>query len=1035
MNLRGEYADIQAGNNSVIFPITLQMGDIINPSTVKTSYSKTITLPRTDTNDKIFSQYFKLDKLVHTDSFNALEKTPFTLFINGSEKLFEGWIKLNKITKDGYEINLLSNEGKLFNTLAEKNLNDLDIDLTHKIGRTTIWNGWNSDEAQYEYLKYCPAYQGLYTNFTSNKTLNATGSGVIDLDNDLDEYQKFELRSYYQHPAIKLSKLIQQIAIENNIEIATEDFFTNTNPYWDKLFMINPKYFNVDKPTSIFKPTYRSDQAGMGQYITNSSGSVTTNTVGRAHSTTIYDDFDMESSYRLDLSKYPAGTLEINWEFDIEIETIVPQEIVNNTNISYLGLTYIKPEGDWSDIQSGNLVIQSYINGQNNVYSRNFILWHLFSPYEQYDFNITHNPATYGSWQKIRFALVGSDYYPGTFTPIGPIYNSIGTYYRVKGSSIINNDGTDVYISFDLKGFNPLTNTYTNPAFRNAGYYTDVKDKCYYKNIQLRYRVIENENLKITVKPYSDQIRSNYKLTKDNLLDASITQSQFLLNYMKLFGLMCYYDKTKSKYVLCTRNKFYESATNVDWTHKVNPDEIELEPNNIEARKYTFKYGDLNTTHYNRYKDVFGVEYGSVYINTNNQHLDNTEEFYTSLFSCPLMEQSYNFDNTNVQYRLPWKALNWCTYEGIKRSSSIPDKPTLMFWNGLKIHQFTMQGTKPWLILSDDNYVMRTQNEYFWSNYPQNGDTLDSVILCYNENNVPVFPGFTSYIPYTAALDFAVPKLTFFETESNALTDDICLYNRFYEGYVNDKLSIHNRIVEIPVNLNNNDILNFKFNNFYIINNTPFVVIEIKDYNPMSNQPTIVKMQRVVDTNNYTNGQNILVNDIRSIDGLFNLITQDGEDPASTDLYCEYAVPNQLLVTESGFNINGVNYPAELTYPDILLTVTRPYQSDYVLVKPYIIYDGLTYYGDEQKMTFIPYTATFSNFIKTEVGDNYELSIEYVTNTVVVSQGYLINGQEVVVVENTSPIVYQLINDAYNVIGWIKTDYDTYIYSNNYYIN
>lgn len=1035
MNLRGEYADIQAENNSAIFPITLQMGDIINPSTVKTSYSKTITLPRTDTNDRIFSQYFKLDKLVSTDSFNALEKTPFTILINGTEHLFEGWIRLIKISKDGYEVNLFSNEGKLFNTLAEKNLNDLDVDLTHKIGRTTIWNGWNSDEGQYEYLKYAPAYQGLYTDFTSNKTLNAAGGGVIDLDYDLDEYQKFELRSYYQHPAIKLSKLIEQIAVENNIEIASEDFFTNSNPYWSKLFMVNPKIYNIDRSTSIFKPTYRSDQAGQGQYITNSNGSVTTNTVGRAHNTTIYDDFDIESSYRLDLTKYPAGVVQVDYEFDIEIETIIPQVIVNNTDITFLGLTYIKPEGNWPDIQSGNLVIQSYINGQNNAYSKNYLLWHLFSPYEQYDFNIIKRPTTYGAWEKIRFALAGSDYYPGTFTPISPNYDSIGTYYRVKGSSIINNDGTDAYISFNLLGHNPLTNTYTNPAFRNAGYYTDESDDCYYKDIQLRYKVIENENLKITVKPYSKQIRSNYKLTKDNLLDNSITQSEFLLNYMKMFGLICYFDKTKSKYVLCTRNKFYESANIVDWTFKVNPDDIELEPNDIKARKYTFKYGDLNTTHYNRYKDIFGSEYASAYINTNNQHFDNTEEFYTSIFSCPLMEQSYNYNSSNQQYRLPWQALNWCSYDGIKRNSSIPDKPTLMFWDGLKTHQFTLQGTKPWLILSDDNYVMRAQNEYFWSNYPQNGDTLDSVILCYNENYVPVFPGFTSYIPYTAALDFAVPKVTFFESEPNSLTDNICLYNRFYENYVNDKLSIHNRIIEIPVNLTNNDILNFKFNNFYYINNTPYVVTEIKDFNPMSAQPTVVKMQRVIDTNNYLNSQTIIINDIRSIGGLFYLITQSGEQPYETDLYCEYYVSNSSLVTESGFNINGVNYPAELTYPDILLTITRPYQSDYVLVKPYIIYDGLTYYGDEQKITFITYTTTFSGFTKTIVGDKYELSIDYITNTVVVSQGYLINGQEVVVSENTSPIVHQLVQDAYNVIGYIKTDNDTYMYSNNYYIN
>ena len=157
MNTNGYFADLKDG---VAFPLTLQMSDLINPTTIKTSYSKTITIPRTDTNDKIFSEYFKLDKLVDLSSFNALEKTPFTLYFNGTEELFAGWVKLNKITATDYELNLMSYENLLFSELADKKLSELDIDLTHKIDRMFVWNGWHSNEGVFDRVKYCPSYKG-----------------------------------------------------------------------------------------------------------------------------------------------------------------------------------------------------------------------------------------------------------------------------------------------------------------------------------------------------------------------------------------------------------------------------------------------------------------------------------------------------------------------------------------------------------------------------------------------------------------------------------------------------------------------------------------------------------------------------------------------------------------------------------------------------------------------------------------------------------------------------------------------------------
>ena len=1047
MNTKGYYADLKDG---VAFPLTLQMSDLINPTTIKTSYSKTITIPRTDTNDKIFSEYFKLDKLVDLQSFNALEKTPFTLYFNGTEELFAGWVKLNKITATEYELNLMSYENLLFSELAGKKLSELQIDLTHNVDRNFIWNGWNSNEGIYDRVKYCPSYKGLYNDFSSDKKINySSPSTTVDLGEDIDEYQKFELRSYYQQPAIKLKEVIQAICNENNITLASEDdFFTSSNPYWDKLFMVNPKLFSVDKPTSIFNPTYRSDQAGLGQIITNSVGALTTNTVGRAHNKTISDDYEMENTFRLDLSKYPSGVIQVDWEFDIEIEAALSQEIVEAQNslkyLQYVTPTYYRST-PYPDNGGSRLVVRSYINGQNNAKSNTMLRYGVQGAFSQYreiydsglDTLYLQIPTVYtaNNYQKFRFLEINTPNYDSFREGIPTkLYNELPTTYRVSGTSIVNNVGEDVYISFTLNGFDASTGAYTTPAFRliNSVYLPNYLAP-FYKNTKLRFRVIDNENLRTTIKPYNGQFRSNYKVTSENVLDPSIDQAKFLVDYMKLFGLVCEFDKLNKNYVLSSRNKFFSSGQKVDWTYKVQIDKMEIEPTPIDARKYKFKWGDISATHYERYNKVFDSEYGSVLINTNNEHLDNTEIFYDSLFSCPLIEQSYNLDQYSKQYRLPFKALSMCTYNGATRTEAISSKPTLIFFDGLEEYPLeVLDNKKNWMIISDDTSTMIDNNDFYWSTVVQSGETSYNSIHCVR-NGVPVFPKFVSLIENVASLDFAVPKVVFYDKEVNSISDGLCIYNRFYEKFMNDKLSVHNRVVTVPVNLNNVDIKNFKFNNFYYINNTPYVVIKIADYNPANDLPTKVTLLRVMDFNNYKIGQNIVINSNRKAFVGLGLLTFEYPTNESCNISTTYNVSSELLISEKGFYIDGFR-TKELSAPagEITTTVNRLYRSRYRTIKSFIVYNGVEYVSDEYKVAFPEYIAEFNNFTFNSSGDNYILELKYSTNMTVKEQGFIINGVTIPVSLSEGVIQLTRIQDLYTVIGYIIGEDDTYIQSNTY---
>ena len=57
--INGIEADL---TEDISLPITYVQEDLTNPTIVKNSFSKTVTLPGTKTNNSIFGQFYKLDR-------------------------------------------------------------------------------------------------------------------------------------------------------------------------------------------------------------------------------------------------------------------------------------------------------------------------------------------------------------------------------------------------------------------------------------------------------------------------------------------------------------------------------------------------------------------------------------------------------------------------------------------------------------------------------------------------------------------------------------------------------------------------------------------------------------------------------------------------------------------------------------------------------------------------------------------------------------------------------------------------------------
>lgn len=148
VNVNGNqvYLDI---DNSFGISLNYSISDINDISTKNSSYSKTIILPDTPINKKIFGYLFKLN--TKSNTFNPQKKTKCWV-IKDTLTQMQGNIQLVSITynrntnKNEYNCVIYADNDNLFKNIGEKYLSDLNLSrFDHNWSLTNIINSWNTD--------------------------------------------------------------------------------------------------------------------------------------------------------------------------------------------------------------------------------------------------------------------------------------------------------------------------------------------------------------------------------------------------------------------------------------------------------------------------------------------------------------------------------------------------------------------------------------------------------------------------------------------------------------------------------------------------------------------------------------------------------------------------------------------------------------------------------------------------------------------------------------------------------------------------
>lgn len=197
-------------SDELSLPMNYMLEDFNNPTLVKNSFSKTITIPGTKNNNKLFGEIYKLDRMQHYEeftgnpelngmNFDPSKRVDFQIF-KDADLIESGYMQLNDISIQdnniSYNITLYGGIGDFFyglkykedgttRTLADiqyfiedengevlDSATEMDFDVTKEFVANSFAKDFSEEGNKLEdTIAFIPAYNGVYEDFDSSKCL------------------------------------------------------------------------------------------------------------------------------------------------------------------------------------------------------------------------------------------------------------------------------------------------------------------------------------------------------------------------------------------------------------------------------------------------------------------------------------------------------------------------------------------------------------------------------------------------------------------------------------------------------------------------------------------------------------------------------------------------------------------------------------------------------------------------------------------------------------------------------------------------
>lgn len=838
--------------SQVSIALNKQYEALNNPTLYFAEWSKSVNIPFTQRNNRIFSNIFRVDGLVTNLNIDPRKKIDFILLYN-EEIVTRGYCKVtniyNNITNKYYQVNLFSTLGNLLNEIKSFTFfTNADIDEKYVIqnplteglviNKELVKDSFEKDSCiidiankkDLDYIGFAPSYQGKYTNFESGKYDTITDI-IEHPQGENDEHYIREFRSYYQTPYIWVNALFQLVkqkleSITDYKLILDRSFFNKNNPYWTNTIYTCPSLFKENDDTTTTKENYKvyEHQYKSQTTVLKDSSNHHTKILPFERSSGDYIYEPITKRFHPESSSVHFKESVVWWLF-----ASAPYEMYNanycklrEDNALYLKFKAVNANTN-KDIVGAEQIFCFY-DGENTR--------------TNFDVGIELDVTNRDYPRAVMTAEEGVTDKDKGFLWSGELQvefniNTSEPFYIVCDQYTANNDKA---FETSLTDLNPHWDWTWSDLF------DDGKGFTWYVSC-VRAEVENTQN-----------IRSNSALTMERIWSKDTSIYDVIINFCKQFHLMFDLNEDTKELIITTRDRYFEPYSIEDWSDKIdrNKDYI-LQPIWFDKKYLNFKYTDGKGERFDYYQSKYKVSYGEQKVNTEYDFSNEEENLIEGLnpsMVCTKKQSSVcinTYDPQQPNFKgYGYKVLPAEVYiENDNNGTSANNFGAFYFHNG----KIQVDGTlspkdnnnKPIIFISDDSTLQIKRGVYCW------GGNLYTT---------------TNYIPFISlysadgklSILFNEPKELYFNREVVPYNNPTYIYKGYWEKYFNERYNVQNKMLTCYLYLTPTDYKYFKFNKFVLLDNILYLVNKIIDFDMSTKGSTKVELLQIYNLDAYLNG-------------------------------------------------------------------------------------------------------------------------------------------------------------------------------------
>lgn len=847
-----ENQEIELSEQSII-AITRQFEEITNPTIICNDWSKTIQIPFTTKNNRIFGLLYNPDRLTQESNvsqigmyFDPYRKIEFRLEYQDSV-IMTGYAKNIYSTQTNgvgyYSITLNGELGKVFQEMKRITFEPAEEETQYlldsapyyceQIDASLIYDCWQNTANNSTLLK-----KKTDTDYSRNSIIGFTPNLAYNDDFDYNTYQlteyksepltdvlnsiKFadktgiepdtatggkisprgmgEFRSYLQTPYIYFNQFFQ-LFLEKSKELTgyqfnlSEDWFNYTNPYWSKIVM-GLKPFDVNKVEKDIKHITVLDASSDSSLytVTRQGDSDYYYTPRMDTKQSVYLNFsDSDYSTSMFIHQKAFQTLYMDVPVSFKIyrtgEDITILDLWASREF-YFGVD-VREKGKSDVITSDRLIVFSTQSTTHSEDDYNNVKW--------------QTEGKYVSGKGIENTY--------TFT----------AHIQVQPVDYDRDINLSVFMQASASGAEQYGYMFVKP------------------NGNLRYPFDITGTFSIT-EPiqlwFSDVIRSNSYFTINDLWDNNYNPFDIFLNYCKLCRLVFDIDYINKSISIEPATTYFSNYTIKDWTNKLDmTNTFELKPISFENKYVMFNYSDNDVQLGKDYKEYFGVNYGDIKLITDYNFNTNTQTLMeglqpTIVYTPNVLSWTTLYDKQKIAYTFGKEIF----LNNLDKDEKVVNTFGQFFF--VQNATWDTSGDLRNVRITDDTHLQVVTQTYFYS----------------QDAGKSLFP--TQYKQPTIFYDdkcclVNIPSKNY-TYDKSYMTGKKSIYDLIWSNYIKERYDKNNKIITCYLKLSQYDFANFKFSDFIKINNQIYIINKIYDYNPATTYTTKVELITIQDLKGYT---------------------------------------------------------------------------------------------------------------------------------------------------------------------------------------